>query len=459
MNLIKAIKNFKEKNKRVLFTTPGHSQGNLIPDVVKELLGVNIFRSDLSEIEGLDNIRVPEGIFLESQKRTAEIYKSKASFYLFNGSSSGIIALMLTIAKPNEKVLIARNSHISVYNALVLSGINPVWLNTGFIEDFNISKPVTANDIKKHLEESPDIASVWITSPTYEGVCSDIKAISEVCKERKVALIVDEAHGALWNFNPNLPTPAIFNGADAVVQSLHKTACALTQGAILHISKDSLINPEEVQQSLNIINSTSPSYPILASIEGCVEYLNSEKGQNKLRDYLLDIENFRKEILKHRNILILSDTDDFNLDQTKLFIKVKGLSGYELSDLLISKYNIEDEFCNDLGALFITGIGTLKSDLEKLKKALWEIADNASKREMKSVFEVPFSRVLLSPRDAFYSKKEKIKVSNSVGEISGELIIPYPPGIPVLMPGELIKTQHLKYLQDKDEILIIKHSC
>lgn len=446
MNLISALQEFKDKNKRTLFTTPGHSQGSVIPNNIKKLLGKDLFKSDLSEIDDFDNIRWPESIFLQSQKKAADIYGAGQSFYLFNGSTSGMTALMLSCLKEGDKVLISRNAHVSVYNGLVQTGAMPVWVQPQFEKEWGVYSSVTAACIEKKLQQNHDIKAVIITSPTYEGITSDIAEISTACKEHGAILIVDEAHGALWNFSEKLPTPAIKQGADASIQSLHKTATALTQGAILHLSKDSSIQPYKVQESLNLINSTSPSYPIIASVEGAVEYLDSNEGKQKLNRLMSNIEQF-KTALDGKNIEIL---DLPNTDPTKLFIRIKGISGYELSKQLMEQFNIEDELCNSAGILAITGIGTDSKKLKKLEKALKGITSEYNSNFDSKHTELNYNIepiTALTPREAFFRPTKKVSKSECIGKISKELVIPYPPGIPILIPGETIQKEHLAHLE------------
>lgn len=363
MNLLNLLKNFKRP---YLFTTPSHC-GEGLGEFAK-LVGQKIFKYDFSEIEGFDNIRNPQGILKSSQEKAAKIYDGKASFYLYNGSTSGILALMLSILNENDKVLIPRNCHISVLNGLILSRAEGIFLEPEYDENFDVPKPISPDLIEAKLYENSDIKAVILTSPTYEGVVSDLLTISTICKVYGVILIVDEAHGALWNFSDKLPTPVILLGADASVQSLHKTAGALTQSSILHISKGSKISPQKVQESLNLINSTSPSYLLLASIESAIEFLSSKKGTLELNKTLADILKTRENLSEIRGVEVLK-----NEDFTKIFIKVEGLSGYKLSEKL-AEYNVEDELANEKGVLLLCGLGTSKAKLDKLYKAIKKIA-------------------------------------------------------------------------------------
>lgn len=455
MHIINGIRDFV-KNKPVLFTTPGHNLGKGILPEIKDLIGDKVFSYDLSELEGLDNLQNPTGIILKSQVRSSEIYGSKNTFYLVNGSSSGLIALMMAFVNPGEKVLIARNTHKSLINALVLSGAVPVWMNTEWLDDWNIPGPIDPYKLEKKLSKNNDVKAVFITSPTYEGIISDIRKISEVCKKRQVLLCVDEAHGALWNFSDYLPTPAIHLGADASVQSLHKTAASLTPGALLHISLKSSLNPKKVQETLNLISTTSPSYLIMASIEGAIEYLISEKGKRKLGKYLKNIEEFRDILSQNPEIVFLNDTDLYKVDKTKLLFKIKNLSGSKLAEFMQNKFNIEVELDNNSSILAYTGIGTQKKNLKKLAEAVFE-SMNELPPDSGINFVTPLiePKVALSPREAFYKNSKTIELKKSLGLISKETISLYPPGIPLLISGEIIKEPHIELLKDRKSIEII----
>ena len=291
MSIIKFIRNFK-KTRRKLFTTPSHGQGDFVAPLSSKIIGRKVFGADYSEAEGFDNLSKPIGIIKVAQDNAAEIYDSKATFFLTNGSTSGIIAAMTAILKRNDKVLISRNCHKSVYNGLVLTGAVPVWILPQYNEEWDIYEPVNISVLNDVLERNKDIKLFIITNPTYEGVMTDINRVSEVCKKYGVKLLVDEAHGALWNFYKALGTPSLSQGADIVVQSLHKTAGALNPSALLHINKDSDICPNDVQQALNLITTTSPSYPLLINIEATIDYLNSAKAKFKIFELVKYINTY-----------------------------------------------------------------------------------------------------------------------------------------------------------------------
>ncbi|MCQ2958218.1 MAG: aminotransferase class I/II-fold pyridoxal phosphate-dependent enzyme [Candidatus Gastranaerophilales bacterium] len=443
MFIINAIKKIKN-SKRTLFTTPAHLQSSIIPAGLKNLIGYKAYQADFSEVEGLDNLKKPENCILKSQDKTSKIYNTKQTFYLTNGSSSGILAIMLTVLKENDKVLIARNAHESIFNGLVLTGARPVWFLPDYDEKFDIAKGITLKQIQNEYEKSKDIKALIITSPTYEGMVSEIKEIANFCKEKNIFFIVDEAHGALFGFHDKLPESSISLGADACVQSLHKNTPSLTGTALLHLSKTTKINSFDIQRNLNLITTTSPSWLLIASIEGAIEYLNSSKCKKDIDKLINNIEN-----LKNNNSDFEFLTNQ-NYDITKLLISKKGFSGEELSDFLFEN-NIEDELVTSNSVLCLCGIGTTDKKFKKLNKVLNKFNKKPLNNINKFDFSLPVMKMI--PKEAYNSEYKIIEKNNSVGKIIAENITPYPPCVPILMSGEIIEEKHLKYLNDKIQII------
>ncbi len=424
----------------------------------EKLFGRKIFRADFSEIESMDNLQNPKEGILRSLQKASDIYGSKATFYLVNGSSSGIIALILSTMKLREKILIARNTHKSVINALIISGAEPVWLETEWDNYWNIPAVINPGHVAEKLDKNPDVKALLITNPTYEGIVTDIKPIAKICRERGIIFLVDEAHGALWKFSELLPDSSIDLGADACVQSLHKTGSCLNQGAVLHISEDSRINPRDVQQALNLINTTSPSYILLSSIEASIEYLNSKRGKKKLQRLTDNIEKTKIFLKENTRAVFLETSQNYRHDLTKIFFGLKGIRGEILSDYLQKKCNIEVELNNNKGILALTGIGTEKKHLKKLVKAIIE-ADKKLEKTHKQEDFIPFvlPKTAITPSEAFYGEFKTVDLKNAVGLISKETIVKYPPGIPVIIAGEVIQKEHLSLLGEKQEIKVIKN--
>ena len=454
MSIIKYSEKFKNSN-RLLFTTPSHSQGEIIAPESLKMFGKGVFENDFSEIDGFDNLANPEGIIKETEETLAQIYGTKATFMLLNGSTSGMIASMLATLKKYEKVLVARNCHISVFKGLVLSRAFPVWLLPKYNKEWGVFEPIEPEQVEEVLKKNRDIRVFIMTNPTYEGLRADIFRISQVCKKYGVILIVDEAHGALWNFESSFGVPSVNLGADITFQSLHKTAGALNPSAIMHIGRSSTVEPQAVRNALNLITTTSPSYPLMMNIEATVNFLSSQEGKKQLAILRNNISDFIREIKNSPSIMVYSG----NNDPTKLLIRVASLSGPELSEILSEKFNVEEELSNDKSVLFLTGIGTTKKKLSRLLKVLKQIAsDNITltvhNNELGD-FKISEPRVKYSPGEIFNKKAVEVEQKYLIARVAMETVINYPPGIPILLPGEVIRKEHLQFIQDKETFKVL----
>lgn len=331
----------RKQNKKNLFTTPSHGQKFFIFNKLR-----NFYKYDISETDTHD----PHTALLEAERRASIIYGVKYTHFLTNGSTSGIFASVLTCTNKGDKVLIWRNAHPSHLNAVKLAGCEPVFYDLPIIKEWGIPDKTTPDML--NLE---GIKAVIITSPTYEGIVSDIKAIKAICKNAYV--IVDEAHGALYPYSEKLPESAV-KIADFTIQSLHKTAGGLNPTALLHVNCDL-----DASKALSMINTTSPSYPLLASIEANINYLNSKRGRKKLDELISNLQKLRT-----------INFDFYGDDITKILIKKAGLTGYELSEKLFEEFNIEDEKTNEISTMLLCGLGTDNKKLESLKKALTKLS-------------------------------------------------------------------------------------
>ncbi len=452
MSLTDFIKNYR-KSKRVLFTTPSHGQGDFIIPECKKYLGKKFYNCDYSEIEGFDNLSSPEGIIKSILDNASSIYDAKAAFFLINGSTSGIIAAMYSVLSKNDKVLIARNCHKSVYNGLVLTGAVPVWIMPDYNEEWGIYESINLDYLEEILSKNKDIKAFIMTNPTYEGVMTDVYRVSAICRKYNVILIVDEAHGALWNFHKSLGTPSLVQGADIVVQSLHKTAGALNPSSVLLLSKETPVPKERVQEALNLITTTSPSYPILLNIDSVINFLDSDEGKDKLFELTKSVNRFIRSVKSNPNLQVYQ----YNNDVTKILVKVTNMSGFELSQQLFDKYNIEDECANEKSVLFITGLGTTKQKLKKLERALTKICSSNIKITQDKTIEQGFCniepRVRYTPSAVWGRMYKEIDINYALSRVSTELVCDYPPGIPVLLPGEVIKKEHINYLINKKKTI------
>ena len=368
MSLKKLLKSYK---KRILFTTPSHNQGEFIIPELKKWLGEKFFKCDFSEIDGFDNLKNPSEAIKNSMEKTAKIYEMEHSLYLTNGSTQGILTILLSFLKKNDLIMAAKKCHQSVFDAVSLAQARVVVFEPEFDSEWGIYEQVKAEDVESAIKENPNIKAFVMTCPYYEGVVSDIEKIANVCHNYGKLLIVDEAHGALWNFDRSISIPSAFLGADAVVQSLHKTCGAPNQCSILHLPQKSLLDFESVRATYNKLTTSSPSYPLLFAIEQTVEFLNSKKGKKVIYELISNINELKRNCRAYPSIKFYDKT----FDETKILVKIDGISGYELSKRMSEKFNIEDELANEVSVLYLTGIGTTKNKLKKLEKALIKIAD------------------------------------------------------------------------------------
>lgn len=442
MSLLRKILNHRKKSNKLFFTTPTHSQGEYIEDVSENFLGTKVFRCDFSEIEGFDNLREPKGVIKDLYEKLSWIYKSKATFILTNGSTSGMLAAMIATLKENDKVIVARNCHVCVCNGLILTGAQPVWVMPKYNQEWGIFEEVTVESIRDAVAQNPDAKAIILTSPTYEGIFSDIKEIANIAQAAGIKLIVDEAHGALLNFGNFKSLPAIQLGADISVNSLHKTAGALTPAGLLHIRPYSSVQPDEIQEALNILNTTSPSYPLMVSVEAIALYLNSEKGRAYIRRLQKNIKEYSKSFLKNSR---LSVYDGFN-DSTKILFKVEGVSGLRAANYLNNSLNIEEEYSNSKSMLFVTGIGSSKWKLFKLFWALskMDLPEDEILEDIFSEYKLP--QQVMSPKTAFNMPKSFNIITEVCHKIAAEPVLEYPPGIPVIVPGERIDADIMRFV-------------
>lgn len=341
MSLVKLL---RKKNKKLLFTTPSHSQKFFIFHKFRQF-----YKYDISETDAYD----PQTALRKVQERASKIYGTKYTYFLTNGSTSGIIASVLACTKKRDKVLIWKDAHPSHLNAVKLAGCEPVFYELPELKDWGVPTGLTPD-----LINIKEVKAVIVTSPSYEGIVSDIKALKKVCERNKTYLIVDEAHGALYPFSEKLPESAV-KIADFTIQSLHKTAGGLNPTALLHVNCEI-----KADEALSMINTTSPSYPLLASIEANINFLNSKKGRKKLDTLIENIKKFKQNVL---------NVDFGGDDITKILVKKCGMTGYQLSEKLYDEFNIEDERTNEISTMLLCGIGTDETKLSRLFRALKKI--------------------------------------------------------------------------------------
>ena len=345
MSLVRLL---KEKPEKTLYTTPSHGDNLVIYDKLKDMYKIDISETDCQN---------PQDALNRAQLRAKSIYRTFSTTFLTNGSTSGIIAAVLSCTKVGDKVLIASNAHPCHFNAVKLAGARALNFELEMDQEWGVPREVNPKIIDYYLSRY-NIKTVIITSPTYEGIISDIEEIKLACEAHNAFLIVDEAHGALYPFSDKLPLSAV-NVADFTVQSLHKTAGGLNPTALLHCNCE-----VDVRPALDMFMTTSPSYPLLASIEANVEYLDSYDGRRKIDELINRLDSIRMRC---------KGCEFFGDDPTKVLIKVPGISGYDLSNMLYEEFDIEDEISNEKSTMLLCGLGTDSKKLDKLEKVLMKL--------------------------------------------------------------------------------------
>jgi arginine/lysine/ornithine decarboxylase len=430
------------------------------------LLGKDVFRADLTELSELDNLFAPESAILAAQELAAMAFGAQRTWFLVNGSSCGIIAAIMTVCEPNQHILLPRNIHLSVVSGLIIAGAIPIFINPQYDQDVDITCSITPKDLEIALAQHPQAKAVLVVYPTYNGVCGNLKAICQVTHEHNIPLIVDEAHGAHLNFHDNLPISALTAGADLTIQSTHKTLGSMTQTSMLHI-QGNRINIDRLNQALQLVQSTSPSFILLASLDAARQQMAID-GQN-LMQQTLELANIaRNKIREIPGLSVLElpkirQPGFFDLDKTRLTVNVKelGITGFTTENFLI-EMGIVPEVSSFENVTFIISLGNNELDINALVKVFKKINDipRCRKYEMstsniisKIIFNYqPDNRLVISPREAFFATSEILPLEKTVDRICAENICPYPPGIPILMPGERITKSALDYLQQVQDL-------
>lgn len=404
---------------------------------------------DITEIEGFDDLHHADGIIKEAQQEAARLYGAEETKFLVNGSTAGILSAVLGCTKKGDQILVARNCHKSVYHAIFLNELEPVYLWPGFSRQFQLNTEISVSAVKAALTKHSRIKAVVIVSPTYDGVVSDIESIAEAVHERGIPLIVDEAHGAHFGFHPYFPENALKKGADVVIHSLHKTLPSLTQTALLHM-RGEYIDKRRISSYLDMLQSSSPSYILMASIHECIRMLREEKEQ-LFEPYVRNLDTLRKNLqnLKH---LKLVQTEHY--DRSKLVISVRhtDMSGRELYRELLEKYHLQMEMAAGSYVLAMTSPGDTKEGFARLEQALFELDAAAKFRENvqeDDIAKLPENPVICtSAKAALCGAKETtyLPVEKSEGMISLEYAYLYPPGCPMIVPGERISRECIKRL-------------
>lgn len=437
------------------FHVPGHKKGIGMDEEFKSFIGENPFKIDVTVFKLVDSLHHPTGPIKKAQQLAADAYGSDAAFFSIHGTSGAIQAMIMSVVNAGDKIIIPRNVHKSVTAGIILSGAVPVYMQPAIDKNVGIAHGVTPETVEETLRQNPDAKAVLIINPTYYGVATDIKKIADIVHSYDIPLIVDEAHGPHLGFNKNLPISAMQAGADICAQSTHKIIGALTQCSILQVRSER-IDINRVQQILSLLQTTSPSYILMASLD-CARRQIALNGE-ELLDKTIELCNYaRTEINKIPGFYcfgeeILGNEGVVALDPTKITITCRdlGITGYDLDMILSNKYHIQVELSDLYNVLAVGSFGDTEESINALLNALREISEeyygNGNKKS--DFLDVPaIPEQLKIPREAFNCVKTPVALKDSIGMISGEFLMAYPPGIPVLCPGEEITQEIVDYVQ------------
>ncbi|ACV64669.1 Orn/Lys/Arg decarboxylase major region [Desulfofarcimen acetoxidans DSM 771] len=442
----------------IRFHMPGHKGRADNTSCLKGFLGGKVLAADVTNVPGMDDLHQTQGVIKESQSIAASVYGADKTYFLINGSSCGLQALVITVCGPGDKILVPRNMHRSILSGIILSGAVPVFYSPEYDSDWQISLGTDPEIISNCLQTHPDIKAVLVVNPTYQGITSDIASIAEIVHARNIPLLVDEAHGPHFIFHERLPETSLSAGADAVVQGTHKLLSAFTQASMLHL-KGKRVNMERLEATLRLLQSTSTSYLLLASLEAAVAQMAQYGGQliekslhlsQLLRDGVAAVDGlsaFGFEITGKRGV--------YGLDQTKVTVSVKRLrlTGLAAEKLLREKHSIQVEMSDMRNLLFIVSFGNSQEDIERLINALKDLSQGyaglsaggkTTERDSLIIPSTPES--VLTPAEAFRSAVIALPLEESVGRVCNEVIACYPPGIPVICPGERVSREIVDYL-------------
>jgi len=458
--IVNALNNFREA-RVVPFDVPGHKRGKGNKALV-DFLGNKAVQLDVNPPKGLDHLAQPTGIIAEAEDLMADAFGASRAFLIVQGTSSAVQAMIMSVIKDGDKIILSRSVHKSVINALVLCGGVPVYVNPGVHKELGIPLGMSVADIQKTINENLDAKAILLNNPSYYGVCSNLKEIVKIAKRAKMKVLVDEAHGTHFYFGKQMPINAMKAGADMSALSMHKSGLSLTQSAVLLCAKS--VNADYVRQIINLTQTTSGSYLLMASLD--IARKNLALNGEEINRNLIKLVNYAREEINEigdyyafGKDLINGDTiHDF--DPTKLSVHTLGLglAGIEVFDILRDEYNIQIEF-GDLGnVLAYVSNGDRTADIERLVGALTEIRrlDKSDRRGMLDT-EYIHPIVKMRPKDAFYADKQELKLEEAIGRISSEFVMAYPPGIPVLAPGEVITREvvdYIKYAKEKGCVLM-----
>lgn len=448
------------ESRKVSFHTPGHKSGKGISTRFRKFAGSKIFSIDLTTLDEVDSLQKPTGVIKEAQELAARAYGAERSFFLLNGTTGGNHAMILAACGPKDRVLVARNAHKSVLAGLIFSGAQPIFYLPAVDETLRMTLNVTEAQSRAAIDAHPEASALFLTSPNYYGICADLQRIIPYAHEKGMVVLVDEAHGPHLKFHPKLPISAIEAGADMAVQSTHKIIGGMTQASMLH-AQGPRVDMTTLAAVLRFVQSTSPSYILMASLDLARMQMATE-GQKLLDKAIRLAEEARSRINRIPGLFcfdrervqgpLFSEMGDFDITKLTITVESLGLSGYEAAQILNMKYHIQVEMADPLNVLVIVSIGDRRDDLNRLVEALREMSKeyHGTRQSAMRLSEVglpPFGKAAqMTPREAFFADYRYVPLLEAAGQISSEIVTVYPPGIPLLVPGETVTQEVLDYI-------------
>ena len=442
----------KLRKKRIVpFDVPGHKRGRGNPELV-ELLGEKCVGIDVNSMKPLDNLGHPISIIRDAEELAADAFGASHAFLMIGGTTSSVQTMILSTCKAGDKIILPRNVHKSAINALVLCGAIPIYIEMSVDPKIGIALGLENDRVAQAIKDHPDAQAILINNPTYYGICSDLKGLTEMAHEAGMMVLVDEAHGAHLHFTDKLPISAMDAGADMAAVSMHKSGGSLTQSSLLLIGEQ--MNPEYVRQIINLTQSTSASYLLMASLDISRRNL-ALRGKESFEKVIELSEYARREInviggyyAYSKELIDGVSVCDFDVTKLSVYTQGIGLTGIEVYDLLRDEYDIQIEFGYIGNILAYISIGDRIQDIERLVGALADIKRLYS-RDGKDLIAGEYIQpeLVLSPQEAFYSERKSLSLDESVGQVCGEFVMCYPPGIPILAPGERITQEIVDYIQ------------
>ena len=448
--LFEALERFR-KQRVVPFDVPGHKRGRGNPELV-QLLGEKCVGLDVNSMKPLDDLCHPSSVIRDAEALAAEAFGAANSFFMVGGTTSSVQSMIFSVCKEGDKIIMPRNVHKSAINALVMCGAIPVYVNPEVDKKLGISLGMEPSKLEQAVKDNPDAVAVLVNNPTYYGICSDMRSIVKIAHERGMKVLVDEAHGTHFSFNENLPVSAMEAGADMAAVSMHKSGGSLTQSSLMLLNDT--VNVDYVRQIVNLTQTTSASYLLMSSLDISRRNL-ALNGKTSFKK-VMDMASYAREEINNiggfyafgRELINGTSVYDFDVTKLAVYTRDLGLAGIELYDILRDEYGIQIEFGDISNVLAYISIGDRLQDIERLVGALDDIKRlyKKDKRGMLSA-EYISPKVAVPPRKAFYSEKVSIPLKETEGKICTEFVMCYPPGIPILAPGELITKEIIEYIE------------